>query len=474
MSSFGSRRKARVIKVSDDGDDAPERVASDQDAPKPVFASRAGRKPVRQSSLRKTANDDDAAHKSADEDEDEGPAVVRPNIARSSSSQKKRMPLKSKLSSGRRSGDDDDVGEDAITRPPKKTPLGKRAMENSASKKGVSALPMRTFHNDDDDDRPKYSKEYLEELQSSTPNTPRPVSAAAADMMELDESELDGALVVDDAGIGSLAPATTATTNATQVLTEAQIREKKERRVRLAREQDFLSVEDDDDDDAAAAARKPAGESRLKASEDEMGEGFDSYIEDGGLSLGRRAERERRKRDRQQMAELITAAEGNPDESSSDSDDAERRIAYEAAQTRAGMEGLDRKLRKDGHSADKHLLKVPAKMAPIPSLPECIAKLQLSLRTMEAELHAKEAHLQKLRDDKAAIAEREVKVQSLLDDTGKKYQEAMAQGKVHDGTTTTTTTAAASVSSAEMLGERGLESIGATPQREGSAGDQGE
>ena len=157
------------------------------------------------------------------------------------------------------------------------------------------------------------------------------------------------------------------------------------------------------------------------------------------------------------MAELITAAEGHSSDSSADSD-AERRMAYEAAQSRAGMDGLKKKLRKD---PAEDLLKVPPKITPLPNLSECLQKLQLSLKTMETELHSKNARVQQLQKEKDEITERELEVQALLDETGKKYQEAMGQGKVEEATVKSSGPGAA------LVGERGLESIGATPQRNG-------
>ncbi|KAL6860048.1 hypothetical protein ACO1O0_004073 [Amphichorda felina] len=477
MSSFGSKRKARVIRVPDEDDPANQSSSSDNgdamktdahlakvlmerqrlivtqtDLPKPVFGSKTGRKPLRQSGLRKTftaADDEDAAADQASkgqdgEEDDDGPVVVRPNISRSSASAQRKRPPKSKLSFGGGAGLEGDDDSDVM--PVKKAPLGKRALETSAAKKGISTrgLPVRSFQ--DEEDRPKYSKEYLDELQSSTPNTPQPVSLDG-DEMDLDDSELEGAVVVETQAVS---PAK----QETHILTEAEIREKKERRARLAKEQDFLSVEDDDEEDSLG--RKKKDDTRLKAEDEELGEGFDEYVEDGGLSLGKRTEKERRKRERQQMAELITAAEGHSSDSSEDSD-AERRMAYEAAQSRAGMDGL-KKPRKD---PAQELLKVPPKITPLPSLSECIQKLQVSLKTMENELKGKEARVQQLRGEKDEISKREAEVQALLDETGKKYQEAMGQGKVDDATVKPTGPGA------ELVGERGLESIGTTPRRTG-------
>lgn len=265
------------------------------------------------------------------------------------------------------------------------------------------------------------------------------------DDMELDSSELDGALVVESAG-------TQSQNQGTQILSEAEIRERKERRARLAKEQDFLSVEDDDDSDPFG--RKKKDDSRLVADDEELGEGFDDYVEDGGLSLGKRAVKARSKKERQHMAELITAAEGHSSDSSSDSD-AERRIAYEASQSKAGLDGL-KKPKKD---PSEDLLQVPPKITPIPTLTECLARLQTSLRSMEEDLKAKTSHLDQLRKEKDEIVQREAEVQTLLDETGKKYQEAMSQGKAEGAAVSGGNLAGA------VVGERGLDSLGTTPQR---------
>lgn len=415
---------------------------------KPLFGSKASRKPFRQSGLRKSFNPADGqdalgATSTNDEEDDEGPAVVRPAISRSGSLKNKKRPNKSSRLSF---GGDDGGGDDADTTEvftPKKVPLGQRALENSAIKKGVSTrgLPLRSLGGEED--RPKYSKEYLDELQSSTPNTPQKGSTIPQDdddLMDLDASELEGALVVESSELEQAKPTTT-------ILTDAEIKERKERRVRLAQEQDFLSLEDDED----PFGRKKKDDTRLIAEDEDLGEGFDNYVEDGGLSLGKKAERERRKNERKQMAELISAAEGHDSDSSSDSD-AERRIAYEAAQSRAGLDGL----KKPHKDRAQEVLQVPPKIAPLPSLTECLARLQTTLGSTEEEMKRKQARVEKLKNEREEIVKREAEVQALLDETGKKYQEVMSQGKVGD--------VAVSATAPELVGARGLETLG-TPSR---------
>lgn len=396
------------------------------------------------------------------EEDDDGPVVIRPTISRSGSLKQKKKPLKSKLSFGGDGGDKGDGETDPVSTP-KKFALGQRALENSAMKRGMASrsLPLPVRSHQDDDDRPKYSREYLDELQSSTPSTPRDVSTLQVipgDEMELDASELEGALIVD------LPASTSAKPTTTQILTDAEIRERKERRARLALEKDFLSVEDDDEEGGPSWQKKKE-ETRLTAEDEDLGEGFDDYVEDGGLSLGKRAEKERRKHDRLKMAEMIHAAEGHTSDSSSDSD-AERRIAYESAQTRAGLDGLKKKPRKP--TTSDALLQVPPKITPLPNLSECLAQLQLTLNGMTAEIKAKTATVDNLRRERDDIVKREAEVQALLDETGKKYEVAMG------GPKNTTAAAAAAEgklgfrSGVEMAGERGLESLGATPIRGGS------
>lgn len=461
MSSFGARRKAKVIITEDDGagvdkleSAAGATTSSDgklhhessftymlnaskadgtlyAESGKPAPGIKTAKKPFRQSGLRKTISAADE-----EDDEDGGPAVVRPAKL---GAQKKKA-AKTKLSFGADQAEDDEE-EPAVKKPVKPAAgLGQRAFENSASKR----LPLRSFQ-EDEDDRPKYSREYLDELQSSTPTTPRDtpsLSIHAFDAMDLDFSELEGALIVNSPGIP-------APIHKTQILTDAEIREKKERRARLAKEQGFLSIDDLSDDDSA----KKKSDTRLKAEDEELGEGFDDYVEDGGLSLGKRAEKERRKRDRQKMAELITAAEGNASDSSSDSDDAEGRIAYEAAQTRAGMDGLKKPAKQD---AEKELLQIPQKITPLPILSECIARLQSTLQSMQVDITSKRSAVVHLRKERDGITTREAEVQKLLDETGKKYEETMGQNEKSEHAAT----------AAVATETRGLESLGTTPSRE--------
>ncbi|PHH67323.1 hypothetical protein CDD81_86 [Ophiocordyceps australis] len=446
MSSFSAKRRARVIKVSeaDDADaensSASENDGSRQEAPKPLFGFKAGRKPFRQSGLRKsfTPTDENAAEIGQDANlaQDDACVVIRPSTMK----QKKKM-VKSRLSFGLGAGDaSDDHGDSA---------LASKSQRQSANipRAGIAIreLPPRVIP--EDLDRPIYSKEYLSELQSSTPNTPGDISSMPTDVdeMMLDASELQGATIVD------ASEAMTSVPN-TQILSEAEIRERKERRARLAKEQEYIVIDDDDGDNGLGRSKKET--TRLVREEEDLGEGFDDYVEDGGLALGKRAEKERRRRHRRQMAELINTAEGHSSESSSESD-AERRMAYEAAQTRAGLDGIE----KPGKSTKDINVQLPSKFLPLPSLPECLARLQASLKSMEKDIRTKHASIEQLRREREEVDRREAEVQALLDETGRKYQEAMSHGALSGVQGSVTG------SNGEFTTQRGLESIGATPIR---------
>ncbi|CCF43824.1 hypothetical protein CH063_13417 [Colletotrichum higginsianum] len=154
MSAFTPKRKAKVIKVLDDDEDntttaspASQEPVKDDAAP---VAVKFTRKPFRQSGLRKSIN----FNNEPDDDSNGG----------------KKRKSTSRLSFGGAVGDadSDDAAKTEYTTP-KKSTLGYQAFENSALK---NRLPMRTFR-DEEEDRPRYSKEYLSELQNSTPNTPQ-------------------------------------------------------------------------------------------------------------------------------------------------------------------------------------------------------------------------------------------------------------------------------------------------------------
>lgn len=502
MSAFGARRKARKITVQDDDEVPPPSVDStdfDQGpALQPTFKSR----PLKQSSLRKTVNlsdDSSLQQKDSTEDDEDGgaPVVIRPSLAgRSGSKIKKRAPS-SKLSFGASAepaeGDDDDAMVLGNEIPAVSTKKSAATTEKNSHKKGMirnRALPLRSA--DSDDDRPRYSKEYLSELQSATPNTPANIGSLHIDddqdvEMSLDPTELEGATVVETStALTSGQPPTTA------VLTESEIREKKERRARLAKQgsaEDFISLSDDERGagdsylsvlskrQEATISQKKKKEKRLET-DDNLDEDDSFFVEDGGLSLGARAEREARRRRRADMASMIASAEGGAgayggeDGDASDDSEAERRAAYEAAQTRAGMDGLAAEREQQRRRGAASAAQVPPRITPLPDLSVLADEFRARMARREAELRAARARIEELRRERAGIETREPEVQRLLNEAGERYRALMGGGDAgmpaSDGTANGNLAAAKSMLDQVRLTDtpgRGLESMGTTPVR---------
>ncbi|KAK3335218.1 nineteen complex-related protein 2-domain-containing protein [Cercophora scortea] len=517
MSSFGTKRKARIIQTLDDEDAdlGPSLIGGEEakkDAP-PQGPIKFGRsKPAKSSSLRKSINfnddDDDtttaqpnngdtAPPTSADDDVS-APVVIRPSLSRSGSTKQKKGQSSSRLSFGPSEIGADADADDSTNAPsaslstPKKN-LGKRALENNALRRSSSLQNLATRFAGGDEERPRYSKEYLEELQSSTPNTPQNLSslritddAGNDDLMDLDAAELDGALVVP-APAASLA-LTQGAPAAAHVLTDTEIRERKERRARLAKEAEFISLSGSDSDSprdsrvtvdfskTKTTTSTKRSESRLIAEDEDLGEGYDEFVQDGGLALGRQASSAAAKRQRQQIAELINTAEANSDAESDDSE-AERRAAYEAAQRRAGMDGLQRL--GDDEDDDEIGLNAIPRMKPLPELDDVLQRMRGLVQGLEDDVARKRARIADLQREKDEILQREREVQEILNQAGAKYKEVMgasagagvvAAGGVGDAIKM----AAAAQSPLRPLPpgiavgehlpiERGLESFGTTP-----------
>ena len=343
-----------------------------------------------------------------------------------------------------------DDGDDtsAVVFTPKKSNLSRQAIEKNALRKSLAPslsaehLPYRQT-----DERPSYSKDYLDELKISTPSTPK-------DLKSLSDVEDEQSKALDLAAkFGSdlelrQNPA---------IPTDAEIREKKERRARLAKEEEYINLSDDEDDrnEISLLPRKQKPETRLVRDDEDIAEGFDEFVDDGRIALGRKAEREQKKRQQAQVRDLIDEAEGTSDEDSDDSE-AERKAAYEAAQTRAGMDGLH----KEDPYARPRRPKTPPKITPLPNLTACLEHLQANLASMQYVKMQKVKRMKELQREKADIAVREEEIQRLLKEAGGNYEKLRAEAGLADGEPPMTQ---------RMIGDgtstpgRGLESLGHAP-----------
>lgn len=335
--------------------------------------------------------------------------------------------------------DNEDLQSEVVT--PKRPGLGRRALEKSSLQRSWSPsgssdhLPIRVGQNQD---RPTYSQDYLKELRDSTPSTPKPSSV---------RSDEETSKVVDIAAkFGEVMEVS----RPMAIPSEAEIREKKARRARLAKEQDFISLHDDaeDEDYLSLEPNKEKEETRLVPDDEDFAEGFDEYVEDGRISLGKKAEREQQRRKRLEMRELIEEAEDISDE---DDSDADRKAAYEAAQTRAAM-GHD-------HTDHPERPKTPPKITSLPRLADSLGRLRASLATMEASKTQLINRMEELRKEKADIATREVEIQALIKEAGENYERLRAEAGL-------TASAQGGLPGDDIQNYRGLESLGtsmATP-----------
>lgn len=502
-SAFGSKRKPRKIEVDEDDDimnDAPtgadptiqrmyhlislkrkadtkkpaDEANIESSAPKTTSAVR---KPFRKSNLRQSIAFDDGTNDttSKDDADDDGPAVVRASkvgTGKSGSITSKKKKTSSRLSFGPGeiiSGDAAELLEDEEVFTPKKSGLGRRVIENNALRKslpGVQNLSIRT--GEDDEERPTYSKDYLNELKSSTPSTPKDLRVEMEDGISLDPSELEGAMIVDD--VQEKFGSSLVRNGTSAIPTEAEIREKKERRARMAHEPDFISLNDDGrgHGEISLLPRKKKPETRLVREDEDLGEGFDEFVDDGRISLGKKAERAEKKKKRAEMANMIHEAEGSSSDDSNDSE-AERIAAYEAAQTRAGMDGLKN---KSGRTLGG--VEAPPKIGPLPNLNECLEKLQRTMGEMEMSLKIEKKRMDGLKAEKDSILAREIEVQRLLKEAGDRYTAMRADtGAPPVDTDVLMQGSDAPTGPPEMAFNRGLESFGSTPTNSTQVNDVG-
>lgn len=324
----------------------------------------------------------------------------------------------------------DDVQEEGETMTPKRYGLGRRALEKSALQRSSEHITLRVGQ---DQGRPTYSEDYLKELRDSTPSTPKTTTP---------DEENDKVIDVA-AKFGELATISAPST----IPSETEIREKKARRARLAmqHQQDYISLDDTANDDyLGLETGEKSVDTRLVRDDEDFAEGFDEYVEDGRISLGRKAEREQKRRQREEMRDLINDAEALSEEDS----DLEEKAAYEAAQTRAAM--------GNGGTSKSGRSKTPPRVTSLPRLSNCLDRLRTTLITMQNSRSAMVGRMEELRKEKADIAVREVEIQALIKEAGEKYEKLKREAGVTPGSD------AESSSTGDIQRSRGLENIGAS------------
>ncbi|KAJ5781074.1 hypothetical protein N7457_006234 [Penicillium paradoxum] len=378
------------------------------------------------------------------DDEEEDGAAPLESVVKRPANFKPKQKSKLQLSFGAdTSMNDGDQESEVIV--PKRHGLGRKAMGRSAAAISAEDLSARFGQ---DQDRPTYSQDYLKELRNSTPSTPK----------TLTDDETSKAVDVA-AKFGEVMTVA----GQAHIPSEAEIREKKARRARLALEHnangdDFISLDDHDaahvdDWDAVARGDKEVKDTRLVRDDEDFAEGFEEFTEDGKISLGRKAEREKKRKDREAMRELIEDAEGVSDE---DDSDFEEKAAYEAAQTRAAMYGKSDAIDRP---------KTPPKMTSLPRLASSFDRLRMSLASMQGLKTQMISRMEEMRKEKADIAVREVEIQAMIKEAGDNYERLKKEAGI-------ARSGELNPSNGALEKSRGLESIGApVPMRHSSTSD---
>ncbi|RMZ66874.1 nineteen complex-related 2 domain-containing [Pyrenophora seminiperda CCB06] len=388
-------------------------------------------------------DDDESNESTSSQSEGQKPMVVkRPVLGKS----KKRSSLRISFGPGDEGNEGADSSDTTLVTP-KKANLNRIALEKSAQLRARSPLVAEA---------PKpteYSKDYLEELRRSTPSTPSDLTASA-DPFEKTERALD---------IASKFGPVTSLDSSSAIPSDAEIREKKARRRRLAQEENARDDEDRDwasDDQGEDEFRQHKneislrpkdkyGETRLIHDDEDIAEGFDDFVEDGKISLGRKSEREAQRRRRAEIAELINDAEGLSGDDGSSGSDEERNIAFAAAQARAGRYGQKIQDEDDGS-------KTPPRITPLPELDDVLEGLTIDIKTKQQRKNLILQRLQDLKDDKIKIEERKKYLQEQLQETGEKYEKLRQEQGLP-------ALPANGVEGGRLITERGLDSLGTTP-----------
>lgn len=362
---------------------------------------------------------------------------AEPVIRKPTSKPKQRSKLR--LSFDPTSTADADQDEAVVITPKRGLGARKNVVGKSGPQRAWTAssedIPVRSA---DDVGRPLYNQEYLKELRDSTPSTPKNASSTQG-------SDDDGGKDLDIAGkFGELAKVSSIPS---VIPSEAEIREKKERRARLAKEEDFISldVEEEDEDRWTLSKKEERLDTRMVRDDEDFAEGFDEFVQDGRIALGRKAEKEQMRRHRAEMKDLIDEAE---DLSEEDDSEAERNAAYEASQTRAAMDGIGKT-----HKQLPSRPKTPPKITSLPRLANHLIRLRSSLGAMESSKAQLVQRMEDLRKEKEEIRVREEEIQSLLKEAGDNYERLKAEAGLGQGQV-------AALPSTDLQNQRGLEDFG--------------
>lgn len=332
--------------------------------------------------------------------------------------------------------EDENDGDTPAVFMPRKSNISRQTIERNAARKSQVGLAADRVLPRPEIERASYSTDILNELKASTPSLPQDLrdksDIVAINDDEGKELDLAAKFGADFRIEGSGAIPTT-----------TEIKEKKERRARLAKEQEFISLdtegeEDEGDDDSAESSehetsilpytgiskRKKEGPSRIAEDEEDFGEGFDEFVADGQIALGKKSERKLRAQQKEKMRDMIAEAQDEDSDSGNDEEELERRQVYEAAQTRKGMDGL--KKIGEGEVKPKRP-RTPPRIAPLPTLTGVMEGLRERKQAREMERKIGVQRLESVRRELVDIEVRKAEVQRLMTEAGERFERLRAE-----------------------------------------------
>ena len=375
---------------------------------------------------------------------DSGPVVRRPGAVKQ----------KSKLRVSFNPGDAE--VEDSSNVPSEDdTPVVKPTSRLGASAALQDRLKQASLRENGEIERPSYSKSYLDELQNSTPSTPKELATPPGE----DEQRM----IDIESKFGPSKPSSFSNANATHIPSATEIAEKKARRARLAlspgteqqvESENFIPLDSYDSDGEFKPPRLQVGtylqpekqkDTRLEREDEDIGEGFEQFIEDDpgavrgrystdALQLNRKLKKKHVMQERAKMKAMIEHAEASEtdseDEQSDISDrsasDQERRHAYESAQTHRGLDGLS------SHREQKvreRRPRQPKETTPIVKLSVGLGRLREQVAAIQVEKGRLERRLEEVKKEKGEVRERQRVVQEGLEGLGREMEALQNQGQ---------------------------------------------
>ena len=368
---------------------------------------------------------------------DSGPVVRRPGLNAPKSKSKLRLSFNPAETESKDTDATDGV-EDGDTRP-QSPARNANSAPRSKLPKISKEFPLR--RDDETQNRPTYSKDYLQELKNSTPSTPKDLSTYPSSVEDEDtQAVLDLDITTKFGPSISLQ-----SQSKSRIPTAAEIQEKKDRRARLAHEREAATTSEDNPDYISLDAYDSDGEfkpqrlqvgthlhkephnaqehTRLLHDDEDIAEGFDAFVEDAGrVTLSKKGLRAQQTAEREAIRRAIEGGHHHSSAAASDADesdsDASLNEQYEAAQTTHGIASGAHSRRQQAALKPRR----PTHLKPIPRMNEMTSRLKSRIQELQMRRTLLGKRRAEIGAEKIEVAGRKAHIQTLLRDTGEEFE----------------------------------------------------